>query len=102
MNEVKFTRAASIDIDRQMDFLLMTRDYDASALFLAALKEKIALIAENPYLGRVYPIDNQYRELVIPFGKKRGYLALYHYEKADNTITIVAVKAAKEQGYTGF
>lgn len=60
------------------------------------------MIAENPYLGRVYAIDNQYREVIIPLRKKLDYLALYRYEKENNTIVIIAVKAAKEQQYTGF
>jgi len=38
------------------------------------------------------------RELIIPFGDS-GYVALYHYEAASDSVIVLAFRHQKEAGY---
>lgn len=49
-------------------------------------------------MGRPYPEEVDWRELIIEFGDS-GYVALYRYNPAENTVLILAVRHQKEAGY---
>lgn len=100
MPSIGFTRAALYDIERQIDFLLLRKHFDKAEQLSKKLKSDIAQLGHNPYLGRKFDDDNH--ELIIPFSTKTVYLALYHYDKVAGSVTIIAIKNAREKSYTGF
>lgn len=65
-----------------------------------AIRTQFALVATNPGIGRPDDEDPELRELVIAFGAS-GYLALYRYEPADDTVYVLAFRHQREAGYGG-
>jgi toxin ParE1/3/4 len=65
---------------------------------IGQILDAIQILAHSPLIGR--PVKDGKRELVI--GRKtRGYLALYRYVSAIDTVFILAVRAQREAGYKG-
>ena len=60
--------------------------------------EAISVLASNPLIGRLVGQNN--RELVIG-RRSRGYVALYRYIDAIDTVFVLALRAQKEAGYRG-
>ena len=56
------------------------------------------LLETEPEIGR--PIDDmpELRELIIPFGDS-GYVALYRFDKFDDTAYVLVFRYQKEAGY---
>ncbi|WP_029148859.1 type II toxin-antitoxin system RelE/ParE family toxin [Methylophilus sp. 5] len=58
--------------------------------------EAIGILANNPLIGR--PSTSDLRELVI--GKRsHGYIALYKYAPAIDTVFVLAIRSQREAGY---
>lgn len=58
----------------------------------------IDILATNPLIGR--PCDAEKRELII--GKQtHGFVALYRYLEALNTVFVLAIRSQREAGYGG-
>jgi len=55
-------------------------------------------LEENPEVGRPFPDLPQLRELIIEFGDS-GYVALYRYERIDDTAYVLAFRHQKEAGH---
>ena len=54
------------------------------------------VLTDNPLIGR--PVHQDKRELVIGRGS-RGYVALYRYVPAVDTVFVLAIRAQREGGY---
>jgi toxin ParE1/3/4 len=54
------------------------------------------VLTDNPLIGR--PTRDDLRELVIG-GGARGYIALYRYVAAVDTVYVLAIRAQREGGY---
>ncbi|MCL1532457.1 plasmid stabilization protein [Xanthomonas nasturtii] len=54
------------------------------------------VLTNNPLIGRL--THNDLRELVIGQGA-RGYIALYQYVTALDTVFVLAIRAQREAGY---
>ncbi|MFO3704570.1 type II toxin-antitoxin system RelE/ParE family toxin [Xanthomonas codiaei] len=54
------------------------------------------VLTNNPLIGRL--THNDLRELVIGQGA-RGYIALYQYVAALDTVFVLAIRAQRETGY---
>ena len=73
----------------------------------SVIRQQINRLKRSPYIGRPYdPPDpdeaeegEDLRELVIRFGGKGKYLALYHYAEEEDAIHIVAFKHGQEARY---
>lgn len=63
-----------------------------------AIERQFACLEESPEVGRPFPDLPQLRELIIEFGDS-GYVALYRYERTDDTAYILAFRHQKEAGY---
>ena len=63
-----------------------------------AIQHQFTLLESKPEIGR--PIDDfpELRELIIPFGDSR-YIALYRFERSDDSVYILAFRHQKEAGY---
>lgn len=63
---------------------------------IGQILDAIQILAHSPLIG--HPVKNGKRELVI--GRKtRGYVALYRYVAAIDTVFVLALRAQREAGY---
>ena len=98
--EVRFTRAASDDLERLYGFIVDRDDADVelAARALAAVTAGIATLESSPFTCRkAHPSMPFLRELIIPFGAS-GYVALFEIDDA-RTVTILAVRHQRESDY---
>jgi len=93
---VIYTPDAVRDIERLIDFLL-AEDPPAAIETAELVTGAVAMLEKHPLLGRA--ASDNLRELVISRGQS-GYLALYDYEAAADTIVILAIRHQREAGYT--
>ena len=63
-----------------------------------AISRHLTMLEITPAMGR--PIDDQpeLREMLITFGDS-GYVALYRYEPASDSVYVLAFRHQKEAGY---
>lgn len=95
MAELIYSGQALTDLDRLMDFLLEADP--ASAIETAALIiEAVEVLENHPLIGR--PVEEGLRELLISRGQS-GYVALYSYEEAEDTVLLLAIRHQREAGY---
>jgi plasmid stabilization system protein ParE len=92
MSRVIFTRHAQADLRRLYEFL-RKRSPGAAGRAKSAIVEAIGLLQAQPEAGR--PIDDDFRELVIRFGKS-GYLALYRYDGQTGMVGVTAIRHQQE------
>ena len=83
------------DIERILDHL---ERYEVANLpdRIGEIIQAISILEQNPLIGR--PVENGKRELVIG-RRSRGYIALYRYVPAIDTIFVLALRSQKEAGY---
>jgi len=91
------TRAAARDMQRCHRFLA-DKAPPAAVRAKAAIQRQLRRLAGMPESGRRFAGDAALRELLIPFGDS-GYLALYRYVPADDTVYVLAFRHQKEEGY---
>lgn len=97
MPQIIVTQGAALGLEKCRLFLAEKSPY-TTAYAAQAISQQFTLLENQPLMGR--PMDNTHdlRELVIPFGSS-GYLALYHFDAAEDAIYILAFKHQKEAGY---
>jgi plasmid stabilization system protein ParE len=98
--EVRFTRAASDDLDRLYGFIVDRDDADVelAARAFKAITAGIATLESSPFTCRkAHPSMAFLRELIIPFGAT-GNVALFEIDD-DRTVTILAVRHQRESDY---
>ena len=83
------------DVDRILSHLLEHEVNDAAAR-VHDIVAAVDVLERNPLIGR--PAENDLRELVIGRGV-RGYLVLYRYVEALETVFVLAIRGQKESGY---
>ena len=96
MTAVRVSKRAEADIARLTGFLREEFPAAAAETF-ELIVSAIDLLADHPLLGR--PVEHEQRELVISRGRS-GYLALYDYNVAADTVVILAIRHQREVGYT--
>jgi len=83
------------DLERILDHLLQHRADEAPSR-LREIIQAFDVLATNPLIGR--PASGDKRELVI--GRRaRGYVALYRYVAAVDTVFVLCVRGQREAGY---
>jgi len=90
-----FAPRALDDIDRLADFLLGQSSVLAKAtapIILSGLQT----LKTHPLIGR--PIEHALRELLISRGRT-GYVALYEYDAASDTVLVLAIRHQREAGF---
>ena len=93
---IVFSPKALFDLERLTDFLLET-DKNIALNTIELIESAIQILADHPYIGR--SCDLHLRELIISRGKS-GYVALYSFDEAKNSILICAIRHQKESGIT--
>lgn len=96
MATVRITARAFAHLERIFEFVA-ERDPDLALDTISRIREAITILARHPLIGR--PVEDGRRELVISRGKN-AYLALYRYVPANDVALVLAIRHAREAGYS--
>lgn len=91
------TEVAAQGLERCRKFLA-DKDRLVARRAALAIERQFARLEDSPEVGRPFPDMPGLRELIIEFGDS-GYVALYRYERSDDTAYILAFRHQKEAGY---
>jgi plasmid stabilization system protein ParE len=94
---VIYVGQALADLDRLTDFLISS-DPLAASTTAELIAEAIAILERHPLIGR--GVNVNLRELVISRGRS-GYIALYSFEEAADTVLVLGIRHQREAGYAG-
>jgi addiction module RelE/StbE family toxin len=92
---LNYARRALSDLERLTDFLHAS-DPAAAEVTAGLIAEAVQILKNHPLIGR--PAEGGFRELVISRGRS-GYLALYSFEEAADTVLVLAIRHQREAGY---
>ena len=95
MARIVYSEHALASIERAFEFLA-ENDPEAAVSAAAAIRSAVNTLGMHPLIGR--RVEGELRELVISFGRT-GYLALYRYLPASDTIRILAIRHQRELDY---
>lgn len=95
MARLIYARRALSHLERLVDFLCES-DPVAALATADLIAEAVQILKRHPLIGR--PAEGGLRELVISRGRS-GYLALYSFEEAADTVLILALRHQREAGY---
>lgn len=92
MTRIELAPEVFDDFDRFFDFIAQ-HDPSSAPEHIAEIVDAIQILTQSPQIGR--PVKGGKRELVI--GRAwRGYVALYHYVEAIDTVFVLAVRSQRE------
>lgn len=95
MSRIEFAAEVADDFDRIVDHLRQ-HDSENTGTRIQQIISAIGALQDNPLIGR--SVANAKRELII--GRDaRGYVALYSYITAIDTVFVLAVRSQREAGY---
>lgn len=83
------------DFDRIVDYLSNV-EVDHISQRIGEIADAVQVLEHSPLIGR--PVKGGKRELVIGRGS-RGYVALYRFVTAIDTVFVLAVRSQRESGY---
>ena len=95
MAQLIYSGQALTDLDRLTDFLFEA-DPASAPETTALIMEAVGVLANHPLIGR--PVEEGLCELLISRGQS-GYVALYSYEEADDTVLLLTIRHQREAGY---
>ena len=95
MSRIILTPEIRVDFDRIFDFLFEHAP-EYAALRIETIIEALDILQTSPLIGR--PVAFGLRELIISKGAS-GYLALYRYDPAQDTVFVLAVRSQRERDY---
>ena len=95
MVRLSYAPAAVRDLERLQEFLA-EHDPEAALAAAGAIVEAVSVLQRHPLIGR--PAEAGMRELVIARGRT-GYVALYDWLEAADTVVILALRHQREAGY---
>lgn len=95
MARVVYASRALADFERLVRFLA-EHEPELAELAVARISEAVSALARHPLIGR--PAEHGLRELVISRGRT-GYIALYRFLKAEDTVLVLALRHQREAGY---
>ena len=95
MSRIEFAPAITDDFDRIVDHLQQHQSQDAAAR-IQQIISAIGALEQNPLIGR--PVASLKRELIV--GRDaHGYVVLYSYVAAIDTVFVLAIRSQREAGY---
>ena len=95
MSRIILTPELRADFDRIFDFLFEHAP-EYAALRIENIIDALDILETSPLIGR--PVAFGQRELIISTGAS-GYLALYRYDPAQDTVFVLAVRSQRERDY---
>jgi len=97
MSSVIITPKAQEGLERCREFLSDVSPGSEQKAF-QVISVALKALERFPDAGKRDEVDQNLRELVIPFGGS-GYVALYHYEEVSDQVFVLAFRHQKEMGY---
>ena len=95
MTRIELAPEVLDDFDRFFDHIAQHEPGSAPER-IGAILEALQILTLSPQIGR--PVRGGKRELVIGQAS-RGYVALYHYVAAIDTVFVLAVRSQREAGF---
>jgi len=95
VTKIRFAPRIGEDFKRFADHFDQFDAVDAEKR-LNEIRLALRILIHSPLIGR--PVKSAMRELVIGQGS-RGYVALYHYDRFDDVVRIVAIRSQREEDY---
>ena len=95
MTRIELAPEVFDDFDRFFDHIAQF-DPGSAPERIGAIIDAIQILRHSPQMGR--PVQGGKRELVIGRAA-RGYVALYHYLEAIDTVFVLAVRSQREVGF---
>ena len=95
MARITYAPGAVLDLERLRDFLA-EHDPEMALSAAEAIVEAVSVLERHPLIGR--PAEAGTRELVIARGRT-GYVALYDWLEAIDTVVMLALRHQREAGY---
>jgi len=96
MATIRLTEGAVADLERIFEFIAQG-DPGAALAAVRSIREAVRILARHPLIGR--RVNGDRRELVISYGKS-GYVALYRWFRAEDTVMVLAIRHQREAGYS--
>ncbi len=96
MAQVVYSRQAFANLDRLVDFLIAEAP-QAAAAAVEVIGDGIEILGRHPLIGR--SCEKGLREILISYGNS-GYVALYSFEKSEDTVLVLALGHQREAGYS--
>ena len=95
MTRIELAHEALDDFDRFFDHIAQY-DPGSAPERIGAIVDALQILSHSPQIGR--PVHGGKHELVIGRAS-RGYVALYHYVAAIDTVFVLAVRNQREAGF---
>lgn len=95
MTRIELAPEVLDDFDRFFDHIAQHEPGSAPER-IGAILEALQILTLSPLIGR--PVRGGKRELVIGQAS-RGYVALYHYVDAIDTVFVLALRSQREAGF---
>ena len=95
MTRIELAPEVLDDFDRVFDHIAQ-HDPGSAPERIGGIVGTLQILAHSPQIGR--PVQGGKRELVIGRAS-RGYVALYHYVSAIDTVFVLAVRSQREAGF---
>lgn len=95
MATVGLTPEALDDLERLADFLRAASPQHARRI-MGEVLDGFSVLSTHPRVGR--PAAHGLRELVLSVGKA-GYVALYRFKEASDSVLVLRVRHQREAGY---
>lgn len=96
MAKIRLTARAVSDLERILDFVA-ANDPDRALNVIQGIREAVEVLGRHPLIGR--PAEGGRRELAILRGRD-AYVALYRWVPAAESILVLAIRSAREAGYS--
>ncbi len=95
MTQVELAPEIQNDFDRILDHLIEHKVENAAGR-VSEIIEAVEVLHHNPCIGRC--VAENIRELIIG-RSSQGYVALYRYVEALDTVFVLGIKSQREAGY---
>ncbi len=97
MASVRLSVRAFRDLERIFEFIAES-DPGRALQTVQHIREAVMILERHPLIGRV--VDEGRRELVISHGRMT-YLGRYRWYAGSDSVLVLAVRHAREAGYSG-
>lgn len=95
MTRIELAPEVFDDFDRFFEFIAQYAP-DSAPQRMGEILDAVQVLTHSPQIGR--PVQGGKRELVIGHAS-RGYVALYQYVAAIDTVFLLAVRSQREVGF---
>jgi len=96
MAKIRLTARAFADLERIFEFTA-AHDPARAQRTVRRIREAIMILENHPLIGRV--VEDGRHELIMSRGRD-AYVALYRWRLAEDTVLVLAIRHAREAGYS--